>query len=413
MAWFIWRTQKNTKTMTEWHIITGEYPPQPGGVSDYTRIVARELAAAGDGVHVWCPQAAGATSQEAGVIVHRDLGNLAPTDFWRVGQRLKQFAAPRWLLVQWVPHGYGYKSLNVPFCLWLWLRAKLHGDQVELMVHEAYLSFSRTSWKQNAAALVHRLMTVILLNCASRVWMSIPGWEPKLAPYALGRKLQYVWLPIPSNIPIAGNESKTNAIRERYAADGQLLLGHFGTFCGSITGMLASTLPALLRERSDLAVLLMGRKSDAFRAELARLSPDIAARLHATGGLESESLSQHISACDAMLQPYPDGISSRRTSAMASLIHGKPLITTSGELTEALWAQSAAVALAPANDVRQLKEQSHQLLDNVKQREQLGAAARLLYEEHFDVRRVVARLRQTEPDTKTALELGEPVATDY
>jgi hypothetical protein len=27
--------------MLRWHIITGEYPPQPGGVSDYTRLVAR------------------------------------------------------------------------------------------------------------------------------------------------------------------------------------------------------------------------------------------------------------------------------------------------------------------------------------------------------------------------------------
>ncbi len=27
-----------------WHIVTGEYPPQPGGVSDYTEAVARGLA---------------------------------------------------------------------------------------------------------------------------------------------------------------------------------------------------------------------------------------------------------------------------------------------------------------------------------------------------------------------------------
>ena len=30
-----------------WHVITGEYPPQPGGVSDYSRLVARRLAAEG------------------------------------------------------------------------------------------------------------------------------------------------------------------------------------------------------------------------------------------------------------------------------------------------------------------------------------------------------------------------------
>ena len=29
--------------MTHWAILTGEYPPQPGGVSDYTRLVARGI----------------------------------------------------------------------------------------------------------------------------------------------------------------------------------------------------------------------------------------------------------------------------------------------------------------------------------------------------------------------------------
>ena len=36
-----------------WHMITGEYPPQAGGVSDYSRVVARGLVAAGDAVHVY------------------------------------------------------------------------------------------------------------------------------------------------------------------------------------------------------------------------------------------------------------------------------------------------------------------------------------------------------------------------
>jgi len=39
-----------------WAILTGEYPPQPGGVSDYTRLVAEGLAVGGDEVHVWAPE---------------------------------------------------------------------------------------------------------------------------------------------------------------------------------------------------------------------------------------------------------------------------------------------------------------------------------------------------------------------
>jgi hypothetical protein len=38
-----------------WHVLTGEYPPREGGVSDYTQLVAHGLVAAGDAVDVWAP----------------------------------------------------------------------------------------------------------------------------------------------------------------------------------------------------------------------------------------------------------------------------------------------------------------------------------------------------------------------
>ena len=60
--------------MTTWHVITGEFPPQGGGVSDYTRQLARGLAEAGDQVEIWAPPCVGpdeAPSDETGVRVHR------------------------------------------------------------------------------------------------------------------------------------------------------------------------------------------------------------------------------------------------------------------------------------------------------------------------------------------------------
>jgi hypothetical protein len=41
--------------LTRWSILTGEYPPQPGGVSDYTRLVAQGLAALGDEMAMYAP----------------------------------------------------------------------------------------------------------------------------------------------------------------------------------------------------------------------------------------------------------------------------------------------------------------------------------------------------------------------
>jgi hypothetical protein len=61
-----------------WQLITGEYPPEPGGVSDYTRLVACGLAEAGDHVDVWAPPYAEPGSSDAGVNVHRLSGRFDP-----------------------------------------------------------------------------------------------------------------------------------------------------------------------------------------------------------------------------------------------------------------------------------------------------------------------------------------------
>src|SRR5450432_3484576 len=155
---------------TTWHMITPEYPPQLGGVSDYAAQVAAGLRAAGDEVRVWC---------------HSTLPGSAFGKLRALEAGLGSSAAQQRLLVQWVPHGYGWSSMNVPFCLWLWRRAR-RGDRVEVMVHEAYLQFGLGGWRKDAVAAVHRLMTVIVLRAACKVWMSTEAWEPMLRPFAMG-----------------------------------------------------------------------------------------------------------------------------------------------------------------------------------------------------------------------------------
>jgi glycosyltransferase involved in cell wall biosynthesis len=380
-----------------WHVITSEYPPQSGGVSDYTSLLAAGLAERGDEVHVWCPVCPGALPTNQGIAVHRQFVTFSPAELQRVGKELDCFPGPRRVLVQWVPHGYGYRSMNVGFCWWLWKRAKRHGDRLELMVHEPSLPFRWGSPRQNAAALVHRLMTMLLLHAAKQVWMSIPGWEPRLRPFAFGRQVRFEWLPIFSNVPIANNPARAREIRRRYVDQGDpVLIGHFGTFGPLITALLEPILLALAGDPARQSFLLMGQGSEQFREELIRKQPRLAALVHASGQLPAEELSYHLTACDVLIQPYPDGVSSRRTSFMAGLSHGKPMVTTTGELTEILWSQSNAVALAPSGDTRAFVERVRQLSVDAAERLRVGAAARRLYQERFDSAHIIETLRQAE-----------------
>jgi glycosyltransferase involved in cell wall biosynthesis len=352
------------------HLITCEFPPQPGGVSDYTYAMAKHLAAAGDEVHVWCTQAEELNSGPSGVTIHKHLGELG------------RFAPRRWLFVQWVPHGYGCRSLNLWFCLWLLKRSLLNRDHVELMIHEPFLRFGRGASKQAAAALIHRIMIVVLLGAAARVWVSTAAWKPLLLPYLIRRKIPLGWLPVPSNIPVHAETARVQRIRRLRGSNGRVLLGHFGTYGPAIAAMLLKTIAGLFDLSDSHLLLLMGKGSREFHA---LLSPLWRARIHATGLLDAPDLSCHIQACDVMLQPYPDGISTRRGSAMAALAHGRALVTTDGPLTESFWSVSGAIAMTPLHNSCALAEKVIALMHDEPERKRLQQAALALYADRFEI----------------------------
>ena len=384
--------------LTTWHIITCEYPPRVGGVSDYSQLVAEGLADAGDEVHVWCPSLP-QVAVSNGVNVHPDLGCLAPRDLRAVDHLLDGFAPPRRLLVQWVPHGFGYHSMNLPFCLWLHQRAR-RGDCVDLMVHEPYLAFRRGPLRHVAMAVVHRLMTVVLLNAASRIWIATPAWQRLLCRYTLGRNVPFAWLPISSSVRPGASE-RAQAIRKHYLTDGDALIGHFGTFGPPVAPLLREQLAAMIRSRLKPSFLLVGVGSEGFRADLIDHEPAFSGRLHATGVVAPSDLGSYLRACDLVVQPYPDGITARRTSAIASLSLGIPIVTTNGHLTESFWSETGAVLLADVTNPLAFTQHVERLLGDESERRRVGERGRALYERRFDLRYTIAALRNGQDTERT------------
>jgi glycosyltransferase involved in cell wall biosynthesis len=148
-------------------------------------------------------------------------------------------------------------------------------------------------------------------------------------------------------------------------------------------------LDRLLPGRAGVVGLLIGRGARAFAA--ARPAA-VSARLVAADGLPAGAVSAHLQACDLMVQPYIDGISTRRTTAMAGLALGKALVTTDGPNTESVWRRSGAVELTPL-DPRSLAASVLELLADPARRKALGARAERVYRERFALEHVVAELR--------------------
>jgi glycosyltransferase involved in cell wall biosynthesis len=140
-------------------------------------------------------------------------------------------------------------------------------------------------------------------------------------------------------------------------------------------------------------LVLMGMHSQEFQQRLVEKNPAWRNRLVATGPLSPENLSQHIAACDLLIQPYPDGVTTRRTSLMVALSHGKPILTTTSAVTESVWTESSAVSLTPCGDPDTYVKRLLELIDDPNERARLSQAARRLYQDRFDISHTIAALR--------------------
>jgi glycosyltransferase involved in cell wall biosynthesis len=291
---------------------------------------------------------------------------------------------PDRVLIQYVPHAYGMKAMNLPFARWV--RRLRAFAPVWVMFHEAAFPFVRRPLKHNLIAVANRLMAWWIATAADRVFVTIPAWGDllrRLAPKSPPSE----WLPVPSNLPTDVTPAPKRATE---------LIGHFGTYGESVVKLLEPALVGLLEKSAGRVALLLGRNGDTFRGRFVARHPSLAARVIATGELSATETAAEIAACDLMLQPYPDGVSSRRGSVMSGLALGVPMVTNLGPLSELIWAsESSGVKLAPKPSVPDLIQAVEYLLARtLTERSARGNAGRRLYSERFALENTIAKLRE-------------------
>ncbi len=374
-----------------WALLTGEYPPQAGGVADYTRLVARGLAAAGDEVHVFAAHCDRPSPDEPGVRLHRLPDHFGPRGLAALDARLSRLGRPAQIVLQYTPHAYGLKAMNLPLCLWLASRWR---RRYWVMFHEVAFPFVRGQpWKHHLLAAANRVMASALVRGAGRVFVSIEQWLPRLRGLAPALPPCH-WLPVPSNLDALPDPARVAELRRRLTPDpSAALVGHFGTFDHPIGALLARVLPPLLARDGRRSGLLLGRNSREFAARLVREHPALAGRVVGTGGMPGAAVAEHLAACDLLVQPYPDGACTRRGSLMAGLALGLPIATTVGALSDRIFLDGTALAAVPEDDLDGMVPLAEALLADRAGREALGRRAGRLYQEYCSVDTVVRAMR--------------------
>jgi glycosyltransferase involved in cell wall biosynthesis len=353
-----------------WHLLATEYPPDPGGVADYTRLLAGELARRGESVHVWAPSRGRDDLAEPGVTIRRIPG-FGPRGFREINEGLREGRGQARLFVQYVPTALGLRGMNVPMIRWLCSRA----EELWVQFHEVALGWQL--WRKPQLHLMHAVqlwMAASLARRANRIFVSIEGWRDRLG--AAGNRA--VWLPIPSNLPVTVDESAQRSARKEMGSGPWV--AHFGTYAPAIVRDLVPTIRSIAREHPTARFLLLGRGAERMSEGLPR------DRLHITGELPATGVAARLSVADVALQPFPDGISTRRTSAMAPLALGVPVVSTSGPFTDSVW-HEGGVALAPAGASLELARVVGDLLQDPERRAALGRRGAELYRRRFSLER--------------------------
>lgn len=367
------------------HFLTAEYPPAKGGVSDYTRLFARGLAERTGTVHVWAPRVPGAEVEDPGIVVHR-VPAFDPRSLHELGERLEACPAPRRLFVQYVPTGFGFRGMNVPLVRWLVRRP----EELWVQFHEVALGWKL--WRRPDLHLVHAVeiwMAAALARRANRIFVSIEAWKRRLGRHAK----RAVWLPIPSNVPVSVAPAEVERARKTLASGPWI--AHFGTYSRLIASDLGLAIREIARRRADTRFLLLGRGATGFARGLA-----LGERVASKEDLSAGEIAALLGVSALALQPFPDGISARRTSAMAPLALGVPVVTTDGFLTDAIW-REGAVAMAPAGRPLELAQRCIAVLEDGALARTLGERGARLYREKFSLERTLETVVSA-PDAKLA-----------
>jgi glycosyltransferase involved in cell wall biosynthesis len=364
-------------------------------------MVARGLAAVGDTVHIYSSECEGPRRDSAdsvetvtgagGIIVHRLPGRFGPRALVKLSRMLERHAGER-LLIQYVPHAFGFKAMNLPFCLWLYAHTRKYGGAM-VMFHEVELGIlPGDPMRYRLIDAANKWMARLAVRSAAQIFIAASVWETILRRYNTeGRPI--AWLPVPSTIAVVDDNARIAAAKLHMVPGGGPVVGHFGTFAPAIAAMLQAIIPRVLALDSTATMILIGSNSDTFREALLSENPALAGRIRATGALQAEEVSLAISSCDVMMQPYPDGVSSRRTSMMAALEHARAIITTTGPFTEPLWQQSHAVSIVRTEDANAFAAAVGALIGNATLRERYATAAKALYASRFDLSHTIEALR--------------------
>lgn len=377
--------------------VSAEYPPDPGGVGDYTQHLGRALIACGHRVVV-------ATGQPATETSHSDLALQQITNGWSwrsLGSvcHAIQRRNPDLVHIQYQTGAY-HMHPAINFVPWF-IRHHFPGVRIVVTMHDL-----RMPYLFPKAAPARRWVTRRLLVDAHALVVTNQADHDALQGMTHGDKDNFVArtplaatvIPIGSNIDVAPPKPyHRDEWRGRLGADATNIVIAFFGLVSSTKGLLELVL-ALAALPHHIRLVVVGgatpqpqdqRYLDEIRATIERLG--LTGRIVFTGHCSPADVSGFLLASDLVALPFSDGASYRRGSLLAALAHERPVITTHPPhpLHPPLVSGEHAL-LVHSNQPQPLAEAIARLAADSSLRQHLGTQGRHLTE-HFSWSSIAAQ----------------------
>ncbi|MDM8528052.1 glycosyltransferase family 4 protein [Anaerolineales bacterium HSG24] len=362
--------------------LTGEYPPMQGGIADYTANLAAHLPHF-QVTPVVLTSRRWPGSAEVTTPVYPTLPNWGWRSWFYIRHHLNHYR-PDILHIQYQAAMYDLGG----WVNWLPWYLKRRGQKTglvttfhDLRVPYIFPKVGRFRWWSMLA--LARYSNAII--CTNREDIA------RLKEHGIGVKNpQKIYLiRLGNNVtPQPPPDFERVVWRRQYQADeSTLLLAYFGFLNESKGGEELITALGLLRQQGINARLLFigGEVGDAdptnaaYARQIQHLikQKSLTAYVHRTGYVSPREVSANLLAADAVVLPYRDGVSFRRTTLIAALRHGCPIVSTkpreSTLLPEVIAGKT--MLLAQRHDAVNLAQTIARLAQNLPLRQQLSIAS--------------------------------------
>jgi glycosyltransferase involved in cell wall biosynthesis len=251
-----------------------------------------------------------------------------------------------------------------------------------VMIHEAFVPID--SFKTLLMGMWQRLQLRALLMTTEVVMVTTSSWIRLLPQHRPA-----IPIPVSSNLPDCRHRRETS--RRSMGADANtLVLASFGSdHPSNRLDFVVAAANRVAAQHPSVKLLCLGAGTRPLAGLDARIE------LYRPGTQSAEDLATNLSGSDLYLSPFSDGLSTRRTTLMAALQHGLPVVGTEGSRTEPeLRREDSAIYWTLANDRSGFADAALEMADNPDLRRRRAAAARALYDRSFAwdlvARRVVA-----------------------